>query len=312
LNSYYLLRQTMSRLWRDKIAAAAMLVVALYLLLAVGCEAYSFICAHQGMTPIYSTPHPEAVYQAPSLQHPMGTDFMGRDVMLRALAGTSTAVKVGLAASLIAAIIGVVLGLLAGYYGGKVDAFVVWLYSTFASMPTLLFILAFALLVSRGFLFPPLQTLMQTLSGKYHLDPGMAAIYLGIGLTGWVSLCQVVRAEAMRLRDAAYIQAVRTAGFGSLYIIFRHLLPNIFHLVIIYSTMRFAFAIMTEVIVSYLGLGVQLAPSWGIMIADGQERLWRGIWWEVAAATGFMFFLVLALNLLGDALNDALDPKRKQ
>lgn len=311
MNRFYLLRQTLSRLLRDKIAAISLVIVIAYLLAAVGCEAYSFVCAQKGMTPVYDRQDQSAIYQPPSSRHWLGTDFMGRDVMLRAVAGTSTAVKVGLAASLIAAVIGVMLGLVAGYFGGKIDAVVVWLYSTFASMPTLLFILAFALLVSRGFLFPPLQTLFQTLSGKYHLDPGMAAIYLGIGMTGWVSLCQVVRAEAMRLREAAYIQAVRTAGFGSFYIIFRHLLPNIFHLVIIYSTMRFAFAIMTEVIVSYLGLGVQLSPSWGIMISDGQERLWRGIWWEVAAATGFMFFLVLALNLLGDALNDALDPKKK-
>ena len=89
----------------------------------------------------------------------------------------------------------------------------------------------------------------------------------------------------------------------------RHLLPNVFHLVIIYFTLNCAGAIMLEVIVSYLGFGVQNLPSWGIMISDGQERLWRGVWWELAGATGFMFFLVLALNLLGDALRDALDPR---
>jgi peptide/nickel transport system permease protein len=88
-------------------------------------------------------------------------------------------------------------------------------------------------------------------------------------------------------------------------------LPNLMHLVIIYFTMRFAFAIATEVIVSYLGLGVQFEPSWGLMIADGQDSLWRGVWWEVGAATAFMFLLVLALNILGDALRDALDPRLK-
>ena len=139
----------------------------------------------------------------------------------------------------------------------------------------------------------------------------MMAVYLGIGITGWVSLCRVVRGETLKLRECGYVQASQVAGQNSFRIITRHIIPNLFHLVIIYFTMRFAFAIMTEVIVSYLGLGVQRVPSWGVMIADGQERLWRGIWWEVAAATGFMFLLVLCLNMLGDALRDTLDPKLK-
>ncbi len=102
----------------------------------------------------------------------------------------------------------------------------------------------------------------------------------------------------MRLKNSGYIQAAHSLGFSSFRIILKHLLPNIFHIVIIYFTMRFAYAVMTEVIVSYLGLGVQLEPSWGVMIADGQQRLWRGVWWEIAAATGFMFFLVLSLHIL--------------
>jgi peptide/nickel transport system permease protein len=115
----------------------------------------------------------------------------------------------------------------------------------------------------------------------------------------------------MKLREMQYVQAAKTLGLRDCAIIFRHILPNLMHLVIIYFTMRFAFAIMTEVIVSYLGLGVQFEPSWGVMIADGQERLWRGIWWEVGAATAFMFILVLALNILGDALRTLLIPDSK-
>jgi peptide/nickel transport system permease protein len=113
----------------------------------------------------------------------------------------------------------------------------------------------------------------------------------------------------MRLRGRAYVQAARNLGFSDPRIILRHILPNLFHIVIIYFTMRFAYAVMTEVIVSYLGMGVQLEPSWGVMIADGQQRLWRGVWWEIAAATGFMFFLVLSLHVLGDFLRDVLDPR---
>ena len=124
-------------------------------------------------------------------------------------------------------------------------------------------------------------------------------------------MCKVIRGETMKLKNQTFVQAAKVSGVSNRVIIFRHILPNIMHLVIIYFTLRFAYAVMTEVLVSYLGLGVQSAPSWGIMISDGQERLWRGVWWEVAAASGFMFILVLSLNLLGDGLRDISDPKNE-
>lgn len=303
------LSQVLRKLFRDKVAAVSLVLICIYLALALAAEGYSIYCKQTDITPVYSRGNIDESFRPPSAEHIMGTDYLGRSVLWRALAAVKTAVKVGITASLISAVIGVTLGALGGYFGGRVDDFVVWFYSTFASMPTLLFILAFVLLVSKGFLFPPLKSLFDGTAALLNTDPGMMAVYLGIGITGWVSLCRVVRAETLRLRECAYVQAAKALGFGSFRIIFRHIIPNLFHLVIIYFTMRFAYAIMTEVIVSYLGLGVQMEPSWGVMIADGQERLWRGIWWEVAAATLFMFFLVLPLHLLGDSLRDILDPK---
>lgn len=301
----------MRRLCREKLSLFCLIVVAAYFVTALGVEGYSIYCRKVNTQPVYDIGKMEDRFQPPSTGHLMGTDYLGRDVFMRALAGTATAIKVGALASLISAVIGVLLGTVAGYFGGWIDELVVWLYSTFDSMPTLLFILAFALLVSKGFLYPPLAASFAALSAALNTDPGMMAVYLGIGITGWVSLCRVVRGETLKLRECGYVQASQVAGQNSFRIITRHIIPNLFHLVIIYFTMRFAFAIMTEVIVSYLGLGVQRVPSWGVMIADGQERLWRGIWWEVAAATGFMFLLVLCLNMLGDALRDTLDPKLK-
>lgn len=285
-------------------------VVLLYLAAAIGTELYAVYCDHCRITPIYQIADDNARYAPPSPEHWLGTDYQGRDVFWRALAGSATAVKVGIIASLISAVIGVALGAVAGFYGGKFDDWVVWLYSIFASMPTLLFILAFALLVSRNFLSPGMMRCAEAVGTVLRAEPGMLAVYLAIGLTGWVTLCRVVRGETMRLRTMPYIAAARVAGVSSPVIIWRHILPNVFHLVIIYFTLSFAGAIMLEVIVSYLGFGVQAAPSWGVMISDGQERLWRGIWWEIAAATAFMFGLVLALNVLGDALRDALDPRQ--
>lgn len=307
-----ILRDLSKRLARDKIALCCLLIVIFYFLIAIGVDIYAWNCRRTQTVPIYNQENMAMRYQPPSSKHIAGTDFMGRDVFIRAAAGVSTAIKVGASASLISSFIGVLLGAFAGYYGGKLDDFVVWIYSTFASMPTLLFILAFALLVSKGFLCAPLAKAFAAVATAFNTDSGMLALYLAIGITGWVTLCRVVRAETLKLREAPYIQAARVAGQNSFKIIFKHIFPNLMHLVIIYFTIRFAYAIMTEVIVSYLGLGVQLAPSWGVMIADGQEGLWRGIWWEIATATGFMFFLVLSLHLLGDSLRDLLDPRLKQ
>jgi peptide/nickel transport system permease protein len=217
--------------------------------------------------------------------------------------------KVGLFAGAVSVVIGVTLGLLGGYFGGWIDDMVVWVYSTIASMPTLLFILAFSLLVGKGFLFPPIAAVINGACGFFHADPGLVAVYVAIGVTGWVSLCRIIRAECASLRERPYVQAAKTLGYSPARIIIRHILPNLAHLVIVFFALHFAYAIMTEVIVSYLGLGVETQPSWGTMIADGQARLWQGVWWEVAAASAAMFFLVLALHLLGDALRDWLDPR---
>lgn len=304
-----MIRTLWLRLKKNKTAVVSLFVICAYLLAGIGCEVYTVVCESNNITPLFAQTDEAACYAPPSPAHWCGTDYQGRDVLYRAIAGISSALKVGFIASVIASVIGVCLGAFAGYFGGKADDWVVWLYSTFAAMPTALFILAFALLFSRNFLSPELIRVVHAVGILLHADPGALAVYLAIGLTGWITLCRVVRGETMRLKTMGYIQAAKVAGVRDITIIFRHILPNVFHLVIIYFTLSFASAIMLEVIVSYLGFGVQAAPSWGMMISDGQERLWRGVWWELATATGFLFVLVLALNLLGDALRDALDPR---
>ncbi len=219
--------------------------------------------------------------------HPLGTDNLGRDVLQRVVQGARIAFLVGVVTSLIAIPIGMVLGCLAGYFGGWVDEVVVWLYSTVASMPGLLFILAISMVVGKGLL----------------------GVYLGIGLTTWVGLCRLIRAEVMKHRDQAYVMAARSLGYSPLRIVFRHILPNVFHLVIITFSLRFPASIGTEVFMSFLGIGVQGEPSWGVMIGNARLRLWQGIWWEMTAVTAAILVVVLAFNLVGDALRDALDPR---
>lgn len=293
----------------DKWGVAALIVVLLYLFTAVSVEIYDIYCRKNGMIPVYSR-STAACYQPPSSVHWCGTDYQGRDVLSRMIAGSSGALKTGLFSGIIAVAIGVSLGMIAGYCGGRTDESVVWLFSTFAAMPTLLFILAFALLMGQDFLSPGTSAVLNTLAGIINVEPGMLGVYLAIGLTGWVTLCKVIRGETMRLKNQHYIAAAKVAGVSTATIIRRHILPNVFHLVIIYFTTLFAGAVMLEVIVSYLGLGAQTMPSWGLMISDGQNRLWAGVWWEIGFASAALLILVLALNVLGDSLRDALDPRR--
>ena len=182
-------RSALRRFLADRPAALALAVLALYLLTALGGEIYSIACRRLDTTPVFSRGDMTCRFEPPSRQHWFGTDYQGRDVFWRAVHGTRTAVKIGLIASLLAAVIGVSLGLVAGYFGGWVDDLVVWLYSVFAAMPTLLFVLAFSLLLTRGFLIPGVAAAFRHLSTLTNTDPGMLALYLGIGLTGWVSLC---------------------------------------------------------------------------------------------------------------------------
>jgi peptide/nickel transport system permease protein len=216
----------------------------------------------------------------------MGTDNLGRDVALRLVQGARIAFHVGIMTSLIAIPLGVLLGLFGGYFGGRVDSLVVWLCATVASMPGLLFILAVSMVVGQG----------------------LIGIYLGIGLTTWVGVCRTIRAEVMKHRAKAYVQAARVLGYSHLRIMFRHILPNVAHIILIQFSIRFPGAVSTEVFISFLGIGVQGEPSWGIMINNARLRLWQGVWWEMTFVTLAIFILVLVFNHLTDYLRDRLDP----
>lgn len=296
---------------KNFLTAAAFWILILFFVMGITTDIYHTYCQKRKITPLYLVEDSENCYAPPSMKHIMGTDYMGRDVFFRAVAGSSSALKVGLCASLIAVFIGVSLGAAGGYFGGKTDKIVIWLYSTFAAMPGLLFILAFSLLFGKGFMSDSLQQTLSAVNKFIPFEIDVFGVYLAIGLTGWVSLCRVVRAETMKLKSAAYVAGARVSGVKESTILFRHIMPNLFHIVIIFFTLRFAYAIMTEVIVSYLGFGIRSMPSWGTMISEGQDRLWRGIWWEVAGASSFLFLLVLSLNILGDSLRDILDPKSR-
>jgi peptide/nickel transport system permease protein len=307
-------------LWRRRDTRACLIVIAAYTCAAVYGEAVYQAARWADRTPSYNAVHEDARYLPPAFvrwfaggetggdstlnaqrstlnaqrstfnaQRPLyllGSDNLGRDVGQRLIQGTRIAFHVGIVTSLIAIPLGVILGCLGGYFGGRADSAVVWLCATVASMPGLLFILAIAMVAGQGLL----------------------GVYLGIGLTTWVSVCRNVRGEVIKHRGRAYVQAARVLGYGHGRVMFRHILPNVAHIVLIAFSIRFPASVATEVFISFLGIGVQGEPSWGIMINNARLRLWQGVWWEMTFVTLAIFALVLAFNHLADALRDLLDP----
>lgn len=235
-------------------------------------------------------------YEPPSSKNIFGTDIFGQSVLRKTLYGTKISITVALCASLISIVIGVPLGAIAGYFRGFADEIIVWLYSTLSSVPYIILIMAFAVVLRDKTLFG-------------HKLTGITAVYLAIGLTSWVGICRLIRGEVIKHREREYVLAAVSYGCNKRRIIFRHLLPNVFHLVIIDFSLRFVAFIHAEVILSFLGLGEMERPSWGAMINDARIELSRGVWWQMAAATLAIFFISLALNIFGDALRDSLDPK---
>lgn len=227
-------------------------------------------------------------YQPPSTIHWLGTDFLGRDVFARAVQGCKVAMLVGFFAASISTGIGLVLGAIAGFFRGILDDLVVWFYSTLESIPYILLISAFA----------------------FILGQGIENLYLALGITGWVKMCRLTRGEFLKHRNRDYVSAAQALGVAPLSVAFKHIMPNVLHLAYIQFSLTFVFAIKIEVILSYLGLGVEPGtPSWGLMINDAKAELTRGVWWNLFAASAFMFVLILSVNLLSDGLRQRLDPR---
>jgi peptide/nickel transport system permease protein len=269
------------RLVKDKFALASLVIVIIYAVVA--------ILASMGILAGDWAKEVGASNLPPSAEHWFGTDIFGRDVLAKVIRGTQIAMSVGLVTSLIAIPIGVILGALAGYFGGWVDDFITWLYTTFSSIPNIMLLISITMILGKG----------------------IFAVYIALGATSWVTLCRLIRGEVMKHKEREYVQAAGAIGGGHFRKLFLHILPNVTHIVIINTSLQFQFAIKSEVILSYLGLGVQGEPSWGTMIDDAKLELSRGVWWQLAGATLAMFLVVLAFNLLGDALRDSLDPKLK-
>ncbi|MBK7615138.1 MAG: ABC transporter permease [Vitreoscilla sp.] len=219
---------------------------------------------------------------------PLGGDRLGRDVLAKAVKGTEVSVFVGVLAAVVATLLGTVLGALSGYFGGRIGDALEWLYNVFTAIPSILLIFAFAAVFGRG----------------------IATVVVILGLVGWTDLYRQVRAEFMKHRSREYVRAAEAIGASHAARMFRHILPNVSHVILVRMSLLVVGFIKSEVILSYLGLGVPVDQvSWGTMLAEAQSELILGYWWQLVAATAFMAVFVTAFSLLADAWRDALDPK---
>ena len=228
----------------------------------------------------------------------LGSDSKGGSISAQAVYSIKVAFQIGLVTALVSVLLGSILGAAAAFYAGWVDHLVMWLVSTLSSIPYLVL----------------LTVIAYAFTGSRFDDPDNPAIalvpvYVAFCSVFWISTCRVVRGEVLKIKELEYVQAATAVGFSRPYILLQHVIPNTAHLMFINFSLLFIGAIKSEVILSFLGLGVKGQSSWGIMINLGRDGVTSFEFWEVGVATVFMFVLVLAFNLVSDALQDAFDPK---
>ncbi|MBN1635895.1 MAG: ABC transporter permease [Deltaproteobacteria bacterium] len=268
-----------SRFFRDKLAVTGLIMVAIFFILSIGA----------GLIAPYDPNLIDVnnILESPSIAHLFGTDELGRDVFTRMLYGAGISLKVGFVAVGIAVLIGVVLGAVSGYYGGWVDILIMRLVDIMLCFPSFFLILAVIA----------------------FLEPSIFNIMAVIGLTSWMGITRLVRAEFLTLKERDYVLAEKTIGAGSLRIIFIHILPNALAPVLVAATLGIASAVLTESALSFLGIGVQPpTPSWGNILTQGKSVL--GVAWWLSFFPGMAILLtVLGYNLLGEGIRDAIDPR---
>ena len=237
--------------------------------------------------------------------HILGTDKVGNDVFFRAVKSIRTGLVIGSVTTLIVIPFAIFFGVVAGYFGGIIDDIIQYIYTTLSSIPSVLLIVSFMLLVEVG----------ESVSDiTWRADRRLLSLCIIMGITSWTGLCRLIRAETLKLRELGYVQAALSFGVSRVRILAKHIVPNVMHIVLISFILRFSGLVLAEAVLAYIGIGVDPSmESWGNMINTARLELARDpiVWWNLFAAFIFMFGLVLPANIFGDALRDALDPRLK-
>jgi ABC-type dipeptide/oligopeptide/nickel transport system permease subunit len=228
-------------------------------------------------------------WESVSSAHWFGTNLLGQDIFQRTMFGTATAFEVGLVVTISSTLLGMVMGALSGWYAHTwLDEIILWLKGVLDAIPFYLFAAAVA----------------------FALQGNPWAMHLAMIITFWTTTARIIRGEVMRIKQREFIEAAHAIGLPGLVTIFRHVLPNTFHILLVQGTIVFVAAINTEVILSFLGLGIQDGVSWGLMLAESSQEVLAGHFGNFIAAGGSLFVLLMGFNLLADALQDALDTRR--
>ncbi len=288
----------MRRFRRHRLALASLGLLAVLALLAVAAPVVAWILGIDT----------EAVdlmqrFAGPSADHPLGTDELGRDVLVRLLYGGRVSLMVGIAAALASAVFGTAFGLLAGYFGGRLDALLMRVTDGVIALPLLplLIVLAAIDLEKAG--------IPEALAQSEHVS--LYRIIAIVALFGWTTVARLVRGTALSLRERDFVQAAKAQGAGPLRIMGIHILPNLVSPIIVATTLSVGNVILLESVLSFLGLGIQPpVPSWGNLLTNAQELIWSAP--SLAFFPGLLIFVtVIAFNFLGDGLQDALDPRAR-
>lgn len=276
-NNFY--SESFQRFCKNKVAVASALIL---ISLIVICFIAPLITSYDPEKQVLS----ERLL-SPSIKHWWGTDQYGRDIFTRCVYGCRVSLSVGIISQLIATIIGYFMGVTAGYVGGKTDDAISFVMQVFSSFPFLLFAMAL----------------------MYALGPGITNLYISLGLLSWASTAKLIRGQVMQLKGQEYIQACKVDGGSTLRIILKHLLPNCIPMLIVSITLGIPSAILSEASLSYLGLGIPSPkPSWGSMIAESQDFIRSNTYYSLFPGL-CIIVTVMAFNMMGDGLRDALDPK---
>jgi peptide/nickel transport system permease protein len=266
---------------RDRAGVIALVVVFAYLLAAAGVWLGLWAGDWGELT--------GGKWEPASARHWFGTNIIGQDIFSRAIYSTSVAFEVGLVVALAATALGAVLGAAAGYTsGGVLDEILLWFMGVLDAIPFYLFVAAVA----------------------FALQDSPWAMQVGMIATFWIGTARLVRGEVMKLRGVEYVEAARSIGLPAPLIVARHILPNTTHILLVQASIAFVSAIKTEVILSFLGIGIRDGVSWGLMIEESTKEVLAGFYNNFLAASVLMFGLVMAFNAFADALQDALDPRK--
>jgi peptide/nickel transport system permease protein/oligopeptide transport system permease protein len=249
-------------------------------------------------------------YAPPSLAHPFGTDLNGRDLLYRVLTGGRVSLIVGLCGALVSLFIGTAWGLVAGYAGGKVDSVMMRIVDVLYSVPRLIFIL-----IAINAFNAQLQTFAAQMRWEWLVQSSRIAILIvTLGVIEWLTMARIVRGQVLALKSRQFVAAAHALGQSHPVILWKHLLPNLTGIILIYLTLTIPAVIIDESFLSFLGLGIQSPQaSWGSLLADGAGAInpVRSFWWLLVFPAAAMAVTLLALNFLGDAMRDAFDPRSK-